>query len=550
MNVVSIDQNSHSLWDTLPKLHALASAGINTTHYVEDIDVAFTAKGAGVDDTSLKIVQERFYSTGGSDWGDALFYNDFLGRVAVDIRRWENLPGVRLKQIAHDLNTTPQELFEKYSTSDNWMLVGSSFVGDRRHHRLIGDITVRQCRDAILWMFHRAKNDSLERFPSQQCRRRSEEWFSAEQARLERLVSRRSTGSLTELYADWLGEWLTIPDKCSSPAHERRIRQASDFFSLDCSPQRLKLAELFINDYERLGNLYNQAVATADVGVHPLDMTAGELPFYLIFRRDGRLVRCECRLQDGRITAGDMEFDASAGLPLVAMKHAGVLCIAGKAILLVLQVRAGQTGSYLALPYHGSMYMPAAYEFERLLTTEGVLPQKYFKPVLRVRFKLLDRLAKLDESVMINLPTHLAEIFGRDDMPAKEFAAEYNEVIAAARSRLTDFADETRRKSWMKTQFAAEYAEMAVIENRRRELAKTQPKCPEMRSLWENEKKLRVKTLAGWLNRLYLDSQAAAMDFYDSRGAILPWCIALGGEAFYKYVISHAEIYKESPAAT
>ena len=42
-----------------------------------------------------------------------------------------------------------------------------------------------------------------------------------------------------------------------------------------------------------------------------------------------------------------------------------------------------------------------------------------------------------------------------------------------------------------------------------------------------------------------MDYQAAHIDFYDSRGAILPWCIALGGESFYNEVIAKARITEE-----
>jgi len=35
------------------------------------------------------------------------------------------------------------------------------------------------------------------------------------------------------------------------------------------------------------------------------------------------------------------------------------------------------------------------------------------------------------------------------------------------------------------------------------------------------------------------------MDYWDSRGAILPWCLALGGEQFYHRVVQGARIYEE-----
>ena len=41
------------------------------------------------------------------------------------------------------------------------------------------------------------------------------------------------------------------------------------------------------------------------------------------------------------------------------------------------------------------------------------------------------------------------------------------------------------------------------------------------------------------------DFQAAQLDYWDSRGALLPWCLALGGKTFYNNVVTQAEVYDE-----
>ena len=40
----SIDQNCHSLWDVVPKLHALAAHGHRVAHFMEDVDAAFAER--------------------------------------------------------------------------------------------------------------------------------------------------------------------------------------------------------------------------------------------------------------------------------------------------------------------------------------------------------------------------------------------------------------------------------------------------------------------------------------------------------------------------
>jgi len=91
--MLSIDQNCHSLWDVIPKLQALAGRGLRVRHFIEDVDVAFTALGVGLENRGLRLAKERFYRSGGQDWGAALFYSQFLGRLPVEIRDWEAVSG-------------------------------------------------------------------------------------------------------------------------------------------------------------------------------------------------------------------------------------------------------------------------------------------------------------------------------------------------------------------------------------------------------------------------------------------------------------------------
>ena len=96
----SIDQNCHSLWDALPKLQALAARGARVRHFVEDVDVAFTSLGSQGAAGPLQWTRERFHPSGGQDWGAALFYSEFLGKLCVEIRDWEPLIGMKTAALA------------------------------------------------------------------------------------------------------------------------------------------------------------------------------------------------------------------------------------------------------------------------------------------------------------------------------------------------------------------------------------------------------------------------------------------------------------------
>jgi hypothetical protein len=47
------------------------------------------------------------------------------------------------------------------------------------------------------------------------------------------------------------------------------------------------------------------------------------------------------------------------------------------------------------------------------------------------------------------------------------------------------------------------------------------------------------------VEQIALDWQVRDIDYWDSRGGLLPWCVAMGGQEFYNHVVGSAEIYQE-----
>jgi hypothetical protein len=533
----SIDQNSHSLWDTLPKLQAIAAAGHGVSHFIEDIDVAFTDLGADVADGDLRIQREQFHPSGGSAWGAALFYTDFLGRQPTELRDYEDQLGMKVSSLAKQIDTPLEDLYSEFSVSDNHMLVGSSYAGDRQHHRLIGDLGIDEVRPFIEKVLDLGRQDCLRRFPDADSQTRTREWFDREAQRINYLLDATDTKTtLTDFYNRWLEEYLR---------GEVSLRRASELFALDGDPQRRAVLEIFLRDYDQAAGLYNQAMKDADVGVHPLHTDRGELPFFAVFRHDGHLVRTGATLDNNTLLIDEWEFPVADGrLPGEAMADAGITAVAGKAALLVIQARLGENRRRLALPYHGSLYMPAAYRLEELLDETGLLPGPV-EPVCRVRLHLLDRLA--DVSATIALPEYLARELGCDEIPASRLAAEYDEIQTAAATRLEQFRNEDAREAWLDETFASERSQIEEFEQQKRDIARQNPKDPKVRELWKQERGIRDRLTVELLRRVHADIQLSQLDFYDSRGAILPWCVALGGEALYNDVIHKAELYDETP---
>ena len=533
----SIDQNCHSLWDTLPKLHALAAKGHRVTHFIEDVDVAFTAMGASVDDTVLHLARERFHRSGGQDWGAALFYSEFLGKLAVEVRHWEPLTGLQTKTLARQLDRSVDDLYDAFSPGDTWQLIGSSYVGDRDHHRVIGDLTVREVRDFLLDLLRRAEADVLHAFPAREAQERLRQWFRSEEERVARLLARHAADRLVDLYRSWLAEHLGT-DLVT-------LELSSSLFACRPGSPSVALLDAFVTDYERGARLYNEALAETDSDLRPLEAARGELPFFAIQEHQGHLVRTAAYLRGGEVSLGRQAFPLADGrLPVAAMAEAGISALAGKAIVLVIQARVGPDAEPLALPHRGSLYMPSAHRLTEKLQAAGLLPGQ-LQPIVRVRFRLLDRMGSLDTP--IRLPDHLAAAFGKAELAAKEFAQRWPELVAEAAARLQRLRDPAQRPKVQEELFPDLTARIAELEARRRQMAQSSCTPEQMSAIWKEIKGLQLQLLEGTLHRIATDWQVAELGYWDSRGALLPWSIALGGREFYDRLIAEAEISEEKP---
>ena len=339
----SIDQNCHPLWDVPPKLHALAAAGQRPTHLVEDVDTAFSALGGEVDTHDLHLAPERYYRGGGADWGAAVFYFHFLGRQPLDLAEMEPYTGMSTKAAAKKLGLSVDELYDRYSPSDNWQLIGSSYLGDKDHHRLLGDLSVAETAPFLKEVFARGRGDCRERFPGPDARERTDAWFDQAEAKLADLLDRCDGGQLADLYGHWLNDTL---------GEAAEVSTTSAVFAPEGDAQRLAVLELFTRDYGRLAGLYNDALAESDSQLRPLDTTAGELPFFAAYAHNGHRVRSVVNLRDGRLVFGgrDVPLGPGGALPTDALAEAGVFALVGKAIVLVIQARLCQRDGGLALP--------------------------------------------------------------------------------------------------------------------------------------------------------------------------------------------------------
>ncbi len=534
---ISIDQNSQPLWDTVPKLAAAARRGLPVTHYVEDIDVAFTRHGAVPGDAALQLARERVFRGGGLEWGAALFYTDFLGRLPLDVRALEPFTGWSTAALSRRLGVTVDELYDRYSPSDNWQLVGASYVDSPDCHRVIGDVTVAEARPHLLRVLRHAREDAERAFPEAAPRQRIGEWFDRETKRLQRLLTEYAEAGLANLYRGWCAHH--IPGSVTLGLTSRLFDVGRATASSD------ELLTLFATRYDTAAALYNDALAETDTGLNALRIDRGELPFFVVIEQGGRLVRTNMALVDGRLTAMDRSWRVgppSDPLPLQQMARDGVKCIAGKALVLVLQVRLPPHSHALLLPRHGSLYMPAAYAFERKLAEAGLLTTMLC-PVYRVRFDSVRHWA--DCQTRICLPQYLHGAFSNNELSAAQFAAELPATMTQARKDLDQARTETGRRTLLARLSPSLHAQRDELNTRRAVLARTEEGRQEAGQIWDRVKEMDRELLSRLVAWTVRNLRILDLDTFDSRGALLPWHVALGGEALYDDLLQNAEFYPE-----
>jgi hypothetical protein len=101
------------------------------------------------------------------------------------------------------------------------------------------------------------------------------------------------------------------------------------------------------------------------------------------------------------------------------------------------------------------------------------------------------------------------------------------------------------REFWISENFPRESQELSALHLQRAELARANPKDPQIRELHARGRELETQLQRKFVQKVFTDAQVSQLGYYNSRGAILPWAYALGGAEFYETIIRNAEIFEE-----
>jgi hypothetical protein len=98
---------------------------------------------------------------------------------------------------------------------------------------------------------------------------------------------------------------------------------------------------------------------------------------------------------------------------------------------------------------------------------------------------------------------------------------------------------------WQTAAFPELTGRIEDLEGRRREMAARGATPEAMSEIWKQIKAIQLDLADRTVRQIARDLHVRALGYWDSRGAILPWSIALGGRELYDRVIAAAKIYEE-----
>ena len=531
---ISIDQNSNSLWDTIPKLHALIAQNLPIIHYVEDIDVAFTRVGSKKQsDNRPSLTPEQYYRNGNLDWGASLFYMSFLGRCPVNLRDLEKYTGKSTAAMARALDLTEDLLYSTYAVGDNQQLTGPSYLEPtHKAHRLLGDITRAEFEAPLQELLIHAETDLLNSFPEPEVQHRIKTWFNTESKLVDQLLDNNNYTSLGDLYQDWMNHHL--PNNPSKKTSELLSSQSK------AGEITFKLLQKITARYHLFVELYNTSIEETNLELTPINLKSGDLPFFAIYNHDGHLVRSPLRLNEESIEAGFMNWKVSESYQTFSSNE-NMTCLTGKALLLVILVRLRGIDNDLVLPYNGSLYTPAANKLvEKLIAHEFI--DRPARSIKRVKLNFIHNWHGLDTT--IKLPKYLQRTFGQQ-ITADEFSRIFEEKMEAASAELTMCLDKASRKTWSEQQFPALFQKITELEELRKNYGQDPEKRHLCHQLWSELKPLQKQLNKQIFEQIIENNHICNLDYWNSRGALLPWSVALGGEDFYQNLVQQAEIYHE-----
>ena len=403
---------------------------------------------AGVHDTdyfaktTAHLGSDRKYATLPHDdgrtrdlWSAAGEMSALFGSESVPTRAFFEKHGVPFDSLARDFPGGKDAFYREYTAAWGWR----GIVSTESHDLIAHDIPMRDIQDALLEQIDWAITESMACLDEAS---REHAMRAAAQVRcmVTAFLAECDTHCrLSDLYQTLLPQLYELL-LGASPAHfsTTASSQLFVFHPQSCLLPRFGLLAHFLNPSTRRTacNAYNASVSGS--GIYTLDhFGEGAVPFDVVVPGKGRGT---LRLTPQGIvietqpaaTVLPGQADTPDALARLLQSAFGEnVLLVGKAVTLVDMLAS----EYLVVFHEtASGYTDRTHAMNKRLRADGMALD--LRPIVRLAYPTWDALSMLPETIVFQLPPHLASAFGRDTIAAPHFAHEWHGVVEQQRETL------------------------------------------------------------------------------------------------------------------
>jgi hypothetical protein len=325
------------------------------------------------------------------------------------------------------LTAAPELSLDGLTSTWGWLGLAATSARER----VAGDVELTELGDELAELVARAMAGTIESLAEPAQREPARGKMQEILAELEAFVHSHPEANLSRLYQHLLPHFYRLllgemPDNVKLTASSELFR----FNPETALRERFSPMGIFLNPATRMVARRAYDAAVTGSGIYTLDHFGPyALPFDLVIPHRGRgtiaVTPNEVRIHTPQVITLPLAepVESLPALAKVIAENLGPDCaLVGKAVIFILMI----TQEFMLVFHSGaSAYMEHSHEMLEFLAKEGIELGCY--PILRIRQQTWEAIGAT--SATLRLPEHLAGAFGREEITAADFSAQWREVV-------------------------------------------------------------------------------------------------------------------------
>ncbi len=429
------DEPTKAAWRLLLDTHlpgAALVAGVHDTDY-------FAKTSAPLGDDQAYVMLPHDDGRTRDLWSAAGELSSLFGGESVPTRQMFLSHGVPFDWLAQGHAGGKNGFFAETTAAWGWR----GIVSTQAHNVIAHDVPMQQIGPALLEQLDWGFAESLACLADPQTRAAGERTARLVRGWVTEFLETCSDDCrLSDLYQTLLPRFYEL--LLGSPPADLAVTCSTELFRFNrgtADRPRFGILRAFLDPRTRPAarRAYDRAVGGSGSGIYTLDeFGEGAIPFDLVIpgvgrgtiRLTGRGLIVETTPQ-ATVIPGPAITTLAQLAEAVEAAHGPDCDLVGKAVTLV-----SMLGAEFLVLFHetASGYTPLTRKMNDGLREAGF--SLTLHPIVRLEYPTWDALASAPPSAVLRLPPHLAQAFGRQDIPATEFASGWRGAVEGQRQRL------------------------------------------------------------------------------------------------------------------